>query len=208
MDNKFVAIIDYGMGNVGSVKNALDYLKIQSKISCDPKEIASATHLILPGVGAFQEGMKKLKAKNLIKILEKEVLENKKPFLGICLGMQMLSEIGDEDGKHKGMGWIKGRTRRFKINEKKFHLPHVGWNDVFLKNRLTLFNKIGTKVFYFVHSYILEPADQSVIAASCNYGERFCASIEKDNIFGVQFHPERSQKSGLKLLENFLTFSN
>ena len=208
MDNKFVVIIDYGMGNIGSVKNALDYLKFENVISSNRTIITKATHIILPGVGAFGEGIKKLKEKNIIGILNKAILDNKKPFLGICLGMQLLAEIGEEGGTHKGLGWIKGRTRRIKVDEKKYHLPHIGWNDVNTTKKATLFNQTEPYAFYFVHTYCLEPTDKKVVSATCDYGEIIVASVEKNNIFGVQFHPERSQRSGLKLLENFLNFNS
>lgn len=199
-----VVIIDYGMGNVGSVKNALDYLKAQSLISAKESDLRNASHLILPGVGAFGEGMQRLKEKGLVEIIKREVKTNKKPFLGICLGMQMLADTGEEGGKFQGLGFLEGRTRRLKVNEKKFHLPHIGWNDVEPKKQSVLFREVASPVFYFVHSYVLDPQDKSIIEATCDYGQRFCAAIAKDNIFGVQFHPERSQKSGLSLLQNFL----
>lgn len=200
-----IVIIDYDMGNVGSVKNALRFLGAEVMVSRAPEDIKKAMHIILPGVGAFGDGIKKLNEFNLPNILQEEVLDKKKPFLGICLGMQMLAESGEEGGIHKGLGWIKGNTRRFRINEDKFRLPHVGWNDVISQGRATLFREITTPTFYFVHSYFLEPSEENVVAAVCDYGETFSAAIEKDNIFGVQFHPEKSQKDGLALLRNFLT---
>ena len=203
-NKKFVAIIDYEMGNTGSVKNALDYLRTESVISCDPKIIAESTHLILPGVGAFGEGMKTLNKKGLIKVLNKEVISRKKPFLGICLGMQLLAEFGEEDGNHKGLGWIEGKARKFKIDEKEFRLPHIGWNDISPTDSSGLFKDAEPFIFYFVHSYILEPKNSKVIIGECDYGEKFTAAVNQENIFGVQFHPERSQKSGIKLLENFI----
>jgi|SRR3990167_2066239 len=206
--NKKVVIIDYDMGNVGSVKNALDFIKIESVISRKSEDIRRATHLILPGVGSYGEGIRKLQQHNMMRILNEEVLTKKKPFLGICLGMQILSEIGEEDGLHKGLGWIEGRTRLLIVNKEKLRLPHVGWNDVQIRKRHTLFANIAPNIFYFVHSYVLEPSNKSLVIANCKYGETFCASVAKNNILGVQFHPEKSQKSGLNLLNNFLNLFN
>lgn len=202
-----IIIIDYGMGNVGSVKNALSFLGVEASVSRDITDIKKSTHLILPGVGAFGDGMKKLEEFELVDVLYKEVIENKKPFLGICLGMQLLANIGEEGGLNKGLGWVSGRVRRFQIDEEKFRVPHIGWNDIYLRNDAPLFKNITSSVFYFVHSYFFVPEDKNIIAATCDYGEKFPAAIQKDNIFGVQFHPEKSQKSGLALLKNFINFS-
>jgi imidazole glycerol-phosphate synthase subunit HisH len=202
--NAKVVIIDYGMGNVFSVKNALDALKVESIISCERRAIMDATHIILPGVGAFAEGMESLKNHKLIPLLEDEVLREKKPFLGICLGIQLLASAGEEHGVHAGLGWISGRVRRFVLDEKKYPVPHIGWNDVTLEKGNLLFTDISNPVFYFVHSYHIDVADNSTTAAKCDYGGEFVAAVQRGNIFGVQFHPEKSQKSGLQLLRNFL----
>lgn len=200
-----IGIVDYGMGNTGSVKNALLFLGAEAVISHNPDDLHRATHLILPGVGAFGDGMKKLANFGLVRILEEEVLVKKKPILGICLGMQLFADIGEEGGTHKGLEWISGRTRRFQIDEKNFRLPHIGWNDVEILKSTTLFRGVAPAVFYFVHSYLVEPSDPSSVIATCDYGEVFPAAIEKENIFGVQFHPEKSQKAGLAVLKNFIT---
>lgn len=200
-----IAIVDYGMGNTGSVKNALLFLGAEAVISRNPDDLHRATHLILPGVGAFGDGMKKLADFGLVRILEEEVLVKKKPILGICLGMQLFADIGEEGGIHKGLGWISGRTRRFQIDEKKFRLPHIGWNDVEIRAGSALFEGVAPTVFYFVHGYVIEPSDSSAVVAACDYGEVFPAAIEKGNIFGAQFHPEKSQKAGLAVLKNFIT---
>lgn len=199
-----IVIVDYGMGNTGSVKNALLFLGKEAVISRNPEDLHRATHLILPGVGAFGDGMKKLVDFGLVRILEEEVLMKKKPILGICLGMQLFADIGEEGGTHKGLGWISGGTRRFRVDEKRFRLPHIGWNDVETRESATLFEGVTPEVFYFVHSYVIEPSDPSVVTASCDYGEVFSAAVEKENIFGVQFHPEKSQKAGLAVLKNFI----
>src|SRR3989344_8315875 len=201
-----VVIIDYGMGNLFSVKNALEAIGVEAKISNEPDDLRRAVQIILPGVGAFPDGMKNLKNLDIIPILEEEVLEKKKPFLGICLGAQLLAFQGEEHQLTDGLGWIKGRVRRFQVDESKFRIPHIGWNDVFPKKDNILFKNVHPPIFYFVHSYHLVPEDQSVIVATSEYGETFAAALPKENIFGVQFHPEKSQKNGLRILENFLAY--
>lgn len=201
-----IAIIDYGMGNVGSVKNAVKTLGYEVKICYRKTDMQKASHLILPGVGAFGEGIKNLLERGLVDILCDEVLMKRKPFLGICLGMQLLAEEGEEGGAHKGLGWLKGRVHKFAIDEKQFPLPHVGWNDVSITNDSFLFRSIGSLIFYFVHSYYFMPVDTSVVVAESEYGERFAVAIQRDHICGVQFHPEKSQQSGLNLLHNFLRY--
>lgn len=199
-----ITIIDYGMGNVRSVENALRYLGVASVLSSAHADIEQGSHLILPGVGAFPDGMSNLKKRGLVPVLEKEVFRKKKPFLGICLGMQLMAEDGEEGGVHKGLGWISGTVRRFRVDTKKFRIPHVGWNDVAPKEHAVLFRGISPPIFYFVHSFFLVPTDPNTIAATCTYGEGFTAAVQKENIFGTQFHPEKSQKSGLAVLRNFL----
>lgn len=200
--NKFVAIIDYGLGNVGSVKNALDYLRVESVITDDPKLLTKSTHIILPGVGTFGEGISNLRKRGLEQVLNDLVIKKGKPFLGVCLGMQLLAEVGEENGLNKGLRWIKGRV--IKINSKKLPLPHMGWNDILVKGNNLLFKDVEPRIFYFVHSFALKAKNPSDVAATCEYGEKFCAAVSRGNVYGVQFHPERSQKSGLKLYENFL----
>ena len=203
-----VAIIDYKMGNVGSVLNALNFLGFEAKVTSDADEIKRASHIILPGVGAFGEGMFNLKKANILEMLNEEVKKKKKPFLGICLGMQMLAKVGEEGGKFEGIGWVDGITRRFNVDEKKNRIPHIGWNEVKFTKKSTLFKSITKPFFYFVHSYFLDPKKSSVVVGKCMYGENFAASIELGNIFGVQFHPEKSQSEGLKILENFINFES
>ncbi len=202
-----LAIIDYQMGNVGSLQNALNLLGAKALITNKSKDIKRSTHIFLPGVGAFGEGIKKLKDLGLIKILEEEVFGQKKPFLGICLGMQLLGEEGQEDGPNPGLGWIKGKTKFLNISDKIYRLPHIGWNDVQIKKSSPIFDSITSPTFYFVHSYFLLPEENELVTATCTYGKRFPVAIQKNNIFGVQFHPEKSQKDGLKLLKNFLSLT-
>lgn len=199
-----IVILDYGIGNVQSVRNALKYLGNKSQITNNPEVISSATHLILPGVGAFADGMRGLKKYNLIELLTKQVLIKNKFFLGICLGMQLLGDESEEDPEAKGLSFIKGQVCRFNINEKKFRVPHIGWNSVRVNKNSKLFMGIVNPEFYFVHSYFLKPENKDDIVGICEYGEKFCCAVERDNIFGVQFHPEKSQREGLAVLKNFV----
>jgi glutamine amidotransferase len=198
-----VVIIDYGVGNTHSVSNALNYLGYRVVISNQKNHIKEAEVLILPGVGAFDAAVSSLKVHNLLSILSEEVLVNKKPILGICVGMQMLATSSEENGKHDGLNWLEGEVVRLDLPN-HFTVPHVGWNDVEVKIKAPLFgrNQEGAN-FYFDHSYYYRCAPEYV-AASCNYGIEVTAAVQKDNIFGVQFHPEKSQTAGLKLLRSFI----
>lgn len=200
---KMVVIIDYNMGNVGSVKKAFEKIGAEVTLSADKTAIKKATHLVLPGVGAFADGMRNLKEKNLIDVMAHEVLKRKKPFLGICLGMQLLADRGHEFGTHEGLGWIPGEV--VKLNPPSpLRLPHIGWNDIFVRKNNDLFVNIPDNNFYFVHSYHLKPKDENIVSSTCAYGENFVSSISKDTLFAVQFHPEKSQTAGLQVLKNFL----
>ena len=203
-----ISIIDYGMGNIGSVSNAVKLLGYDIVIYKDKKDIKNSTHIILPGVGSFYDGMRNLKKMNLIDILNEEVLDKKKPFLGLCLGMQILADDGEEGGYSAGLGWISGSVKKLQIDETILKIPHVGWNDVFPKKNSILFQNIQTPIFYFVHSYHFLVTDKNCISAECEYGTKFVAAVEKGNIFGLQFHTEKSQREGLKVLENFLSIKN
>jgi imidazole glycerol-phosphate synthase subunit HisH len=199
---RMIAVVDYGMGNVGSVLNALKLLGAEAILTKEPKDFIQATHIILPGVGAYADGMRELRVRELIPILEHEVLQNKKPFLGICLGMQLLSSGGSEGGESVGLGFIPGRTRVLKGGN--LRLPHIGWHDIVPTEGAALFADIPSPDFYFVHSYVVEPDQKASVAATCRYEEEFAAALQRDNIFGVQFHPEKSQRSGLTVLRNFI----
>jgi glutamine amidotransferase len=195
-----IAIIDYGGGNIGSVKNALDYLDIDNIITDDPDLIRKSYKIILPGQGRFGDVMDKLGAKGLAKLLINEMKKGK-PYLGICIGLQILFERGEEDPEIKGLGVLKGDVPRFKISQK---VPQIGWNRVRIKRKTPLFNGIpDNSFFYFVHSYYADPDNQEDILTSTDYGNRFASGIKKNNIFAVQFHPEKSGENGLKLLKNF-----
>ncbi|OGM96133.1 MAG: imidazole glycerol phosphate synthase, glutamine amidotransferase subunit [Candidatus Yanofskybacteria bacterium RIFCSPHIGHO2_02_FULL_38_22b] len=200
---KKVVIVDYKMGNVASVKKAFEKLGARVKISSTKNDIGSAQYIVLPGVGAFGEGISNLKKLGLIDILSKSVLKKRVPFLGICIGMQLLADTGYEFGKHDGLGWIKGET----IKLKSTNLPHIGWNNIKTKSN-KLFSDLPDNNFYFVHSYFLKPADKSIVTSTCNYDQVFSSSIQKDNIFATQFHPEKSQLAGLKVLDNFLSYTH
>ena len=196
-----VCILDYGSGNVKSVKNLLQHLKVKSTISKKNKAIKDSTHIILPGVGAFGESIKKLRKNIDINFLEKEVLKNKKPFLGICVGMQLLADTGEEFGIHKGLGWIKGKV----IKLKSKILPHIGWNEISIKKKNLLFQELNEKDFYFVNSFHFDVKDKKLVLANTEYKNTFCSVVNKENIYGVQFHPEKSQLSGKQIIKNFLS---
>jgi glutamine amidotransferase len=201
MDQK-VCILDYGSGNVRSVANLFAFLKIDHVISNDAADIAAASHLVLPGVGAFGASMQRIRERIPLDVLTREVFENRKPFLGICVGMQVLAETGEEFGSHQGLGWIRGRVRRFVPSD--LPIPHVGWNEVAQCAPGSLLGEHTKLDFYFVHSYLLEAAERSDVAATTTYGETYPSIVRRDNIVGVQFHPEKSQKAGMLLLSNFV----
>jgi len=206
MGNNKICILDYGSGNVGSVYNILlTIVRPDDKVSVSnkPEDITSATHIILPGVGAFGASIEKIRKKIDLEVLENEVLKIKKPFLGICVGMQILADIGYEFGEHRGLGWIEGEVRKLEAGD--LPLPHIGWNNIEVANNLPLLNGLNNNQdFYFVHSYAFKEKNTENVAARTEYGEKFNSVIAKNNIFGVQFHPEKSQKAGKLLLNNFL----
>jgi imidazole glycerol-phosphate synthase subunit HisH len=204
-----VTIIDYKVGNIRSVANAFEAIGADVKISNQLDDLYQADYLVLPGVGAFQDGMKNLEQLGLMGTLNNLVLQERKPFLGICLGMQLLAKTGWEDGQYEGLGWIDAQVTRLDVDHAGFKVPHVGWNDVtsIIDNSL-LGPANSVDCFYFLHSYHMIVNEPSVCIGTCNYGAEFTAIIQKDNIFAVQFHPEKSQKSGLRLLKNFMEYSN
>tara|TARA_Y100000031_G_C8230321_1_gene390601 strand:- start:1429 stop:2034 length:606 start_codon:yes stop_codon:yes gene_type:complete len=197
-----VCVLDYGSGNVASVYNLIKFLNYECVISNEPKTIETSTHLILPGVGAFGASMEKIKKKIPIEILENQVLKKKKPFLGICVGMQVMTEIGEEFGRHQGLGWIKGKVVKIKSKI----LPHIGWNDIVIKKTSKIFDGLAEhRDFYFVNSFHCNINDKNLVIAETEYEEIFCSAFQKENIIGVQFHPEKSQKAGQILIKNFLS---
>ena len=197
-----IGIINYGVGNLRSVKNSLDYLGIPNTIVTKPQEIDACDKIILPGVGAFGPAMEKLNASGFSKKIKEFVRH--KPILGICLGMQLLFDEGHEHGIHGGLGLIKGKVLSFNDKVGNLPLPQIGWNDITKDCPSPLLGNIENgSSFYFVHSFYCEPTDKSVILASAEYGIKFTAIVGQDKIFGCQFHPEKSQVDGLKLLVNF-----
>ena len=196
-----VVIIDYGMGNVASVQKALNLLKVDNVITNAKDKIRSASGIILPGVGSFLQGMTHLKESGLDAVLTEEVVGNGKPFLGICLGMQLIATTGFEPYENPGLGWINGRV--LKITDTECRIPHMGWNNITVLND-AYFKDLPSSDFYFIHSYHFVPDSEDVIAATVNYGTDYVASIKHKNIFATQFHPEKSQTAGLKVLEAFL----
>lgn len=194
-----IAIVDYGMGNLRSVQKAFEYLGYDAAITDQSKALENASHIVLPGVGAFRDAIAALKVKDLDGMIKKEVAEGK-PFLGICLGMQMLFDRSSEDGEYEGLGLIGGEVVRFDTDLK---IPHIGWNTLYYNKRTALFDGIDDNYFYFVHSYHAAKVANEDVETTCVYGYEFVASVNRDNIWGVQFHPEKSGDTGLKVLKNF-----
>ena len=200
-----IGIIDYGLGNLTSVAGAISKVGFEPLITNDVNELARMDKLILPGVGAFGDGMNNLRSKGLIEPLSNLVLKQKKPFLGICLGFQLIAKTSDEFGKHNGLGWIDADIKRITPLDHTLRIPHVGWNEVYQLGDSILFDNIPNEgLFYFVHSHQMELSDTDIVIGECNYGERFVSVIQSGNIYATQFHPEKSQLHGLILLKNFL----
>jgi glutamine amidotransferase len=197
-----INIIDFGIGNTHSVYNALSYLGYKPTICGDEAKIKSSDVLILPGVGAFDEAMRNLRDRKLDIILNEQVIQNRKPILGVCVGMQMLASFSEENGIHQGLNWIEGKVKQLDLPE-QYAIPHVGWNNVSFTTKDPMFSKNQKDSnFYFDHSYHFE-CDDKYVAAYCDYGIKVTAAVQHDNIFGVQFHPEKSQTNGLKLFRSF-----
>lgn len=205
MKNK-VGIIDYGSGNYASVRNAVSSLSPDFIEVRHPDDLNLCTHIILPGVGAYHAAMEKLHSLGFINPLRLHVLEKNKPFLGICVGMQILSTVGTEFQECEGLNFIKGVVKRFDFKKDiTLPLPHIGWNEVYINRDNPLFKDIeSNETFYFVHSYHFVSKDEGDVIAKSDYGYPFVSSIQRDNIYGVQFHPEKSQINGIKLLRNFI----
>lgn len=202
---KKVVIIDYKIGNIGSIINMFKKIGVEAKLSSNKDEIFNAEKLILPGVGSFDNGMKNLRESGLIEVLNNKVLKDNTPLLGICLGMQLLME-SSEEGKERGLGWIDGEVKKFCFgeNKDKLKVPHMGWNTVVPTNKETLYKGFDEENrFYFVHSYHVVCKNKENILGTSHFGYDFTSSIYKNNIFGVQFHPEKSHKFGMQLLKNF-----
>lgn len=200
-----ITIIDYGAGNVKSVQNMLKKIGVESTLTKEISVIEEATKFILPGVGAFDYGMQQLKKSDLIETLNKKVIEQKTPLLGICLGAQMLGNKSEE-GSEKGLGWIDIDVVKFdkKLLDSNLKVPHMNWNEIKINKENLLLKKLNNESrFYFVHSYHMKANNNEDILCTSNYGYIFVSGVNKDNIWGVQFHPEKSHKYGMQLLENF-----
>lgn len=200
-----IAIIDYGMGNLASVKNAFIKLGIKAGTTSDPEEILAAERVVLPGVGAFADAIRNLRNKGIDKVIN-EVVDRGTPLLGVCLGLQLLFSASEENGIYKGLGVIPGRVVKL---PPVYKVPHMGWNQIIPRSNSRLFKHVNPgSHFYFVHSYYVVPEDESWIAATSNYGLDFVCAVEKNNVFATQFHPEKSSDLGLGILKNFGEIKN
>lgn len=202
-----IAIIDYGMGNLRSVQKGFEKVGFPAQVTSEPKTVLEADRIVLPGVGAFRDCMKNLEEGGFIEPILRVINEGR-PFLGICLGLQLLFTESEEFGLHKGLDVIPGRVTRFPEGmteqDEELKVPHMGWNQLSIKRSPPAFSGIPDGAhFYFVHSYYVQPEDVSVVATTTDYGIEFCSSVWKDNIVATQFHPEKSQERGLAILKNF-----
>ncbi len=197
-------IINYNVGNLHNLKNALDFIGIENRLVTNPEEVKKADRILLPGVGAFAPAMDHLKKSGMLEALQ-EKFQSGTPMLGVCIGAQLLMDTSEEDGFHEGLGWIKGKVKRFSHELK---IPQIGWNSVKKQKNNLLFKHISDEMyFYFVHSYHLELRNRDQVLGMTNYGYDFASVVCKENLWGVQFHPEKSQNAGLQLLKNFCTLS-
>ncbi len=197
-----IAIVDYGMGNLRSVQKGFEKVGHPAEVTADPAALAAAGKLVLPGVGAFEDAMAELGRRKLIRPIL-DAIEAGKPFLGICLGLQLLFDVSYENGRHEGLGVVRGEVRRFDL-PREYSVPHMGWNQLDIRRPAPILAGLSDGVYaYFVHSYYVVPADAAVIAAETDYGGPFCSMIRRDNLFATQFHPEKSQADGLRILRNF-----
>jgi imidazole glycerol-phosphate synthase subunit HisH len=197
-----IAIIDYQMGNLRSVQKGFEKVGHEATITSDPAELAKAERIVLPGVGAFGDAIAELRRRKLVEPI-KEAVTSGKPFLGICLGLQLLFDVGYENGEYEGLGILRGKCIRFDLPH-EFKVPHMGWNRGTIKQKAPILKDTADGTFfYFVHSYYVVPEDPRLVAIEADYGHPFCAAVWKNNLFATQFHPEKSQAEGLKLLKNF-----
>ena len=204
-----VTIVDYQSGNISSVINSFTEVakgKVNLEVTSDIKKIKSSDKIVLPGQGSFKSCVDSLNNINgLVETLKEFVITKKKPLLGICVGLQMFADVGYEEAETKGLGWIPGKVSKIDNQNGKFKLPHIGWNEIEIQKESRIFEGIKNKShMYFVHSYEFIPNDKSVISAVTNYSSKIVCSVEKDNLFGTQFHPEKSDKIGLQVIKNFI----
>jgi len=204
-----VTIVDYNSGNISSVINSFNEVakdKVNIEVTSDLNKIKSSDKVVLPGQGSFKSCVDALNSINgLVDILNEFAINNKKPLLGICVGLQMFADIGYEEVETKGLGWISGKVSKIDNQEGKYKLPHIGWNEINIVKNSKIFKDIENKShMYFVHSYELIPEDKNVITATTDYSSNIVCSVEKENIFGTQFHPEKSDKLGLQIINNFI----
>jgi glutamine amidotransferase len=203
-----IAVVDYGMGNLHSVAKALEAVGAEVKVTSRARDLRRAERIVLPGQGAFRGAIAALRGTGLVETLTEEVRERRKPFLGLCLGLQLLAEVSYEDGEYAGLGWLPARVERLAAPGAPLRLPHMGWNEVtFVPNTPLARGLRKSSTFYFAHSYHLVGESPDYVVATCSYGQSFAAAIQKDNLFATQFHPEKSQQVGLRLLENFLDYA-
>jgi len=202
-----IGIVDYGMGNLLSVFNAVEYIGTEAKICEFPHELDVVERIILPGVGAFRNCMDNLKTKGFAEALNRNVIEQKKPIFGICLGMQIMGRKSYEGGEHEGLGWFDADVVRIKPDDPYLRVPQIGWNEISYQSDCDLFKGLPENPhFYLVHSYYVKCKNSDDIVAKCDYGGEVTAAIRKENIFATQFHPEKSQEFGLQMLENFMAW--
>lgn len=201
-DPTVIAIVDYQMGNLRSVQKGFERVGHAAEVTSDFRRLLSADKVVLPGVGAFRDAIRELHQRDLVQPL-REIVAQGTPFLGICLGLQLLFDVSYEDGEYEGLGILPGEVRRFEV-PRGVKVPHMGWNEVRIKRPAPILQGVadGTH-FYFVHSYYVVPSDPDVVALEADYPEPFCAAVWRDNLFATQFHPEKSQRDGLHLLRNF-----
>ena len=204
-----IGVVDYGMGNLHSIAKAIDHVGGDVIVTSDRGALADCERIVLPGVGAFGECMANLEATELVATLEREVLERRKPFLGICVGMQLLATEGHEHGSHPGLGWLNATVDPLEHTEPGLRIPHTGWSDVeVVADSGTPFDNVRAgECFYFNHTYHVVPKDAGLVAAHCSHGQEFVAAIARDNIIATQFHPEKSQQAGLDFLADFVGWS-
>jgi glutamine amidotransferase len=202
VESPVIAIIDYGMGNLRSVQKGFEKVGHKAVVTDDPAQVAGAAKVVVPGVGAFEDAIAELRRRGLVEPVL-AAIQSGKPFLGICLGLQLLFEVSHENGRHEGLGVLKGEVVRFELPP-EYSVPHMGWNQLAIRRRAPVLEGIADGTyFYFVHSYYVVPEDPGVIATETDYGGPFCSMIWRENVYATQFHPEKSQADGLRLLKNF-----